>query len=69
MANEEQIGFHKGAISTLVKERQEFVKTINIVDSLLAMHVEALKKLGVDVTKKPASSEQGKKTAARKKRN
>jgi len=51
MANTEEIGFHKGAISTLIKERQELGKILGIVDSLLKAHIEALKKLGVDITR------------------
>lgn len=48
---DEQIGFHKGAISTLLKEREELMRIIGIVDALIKSHIEALKKLGVDVTK------------------
>jgi len=58
--SDEEIGFHKGAISTLIKERQEFAKMIGIVDALLKAHVEALKKLGVDITK-PAEEKKPKK--------
>jgi len=49
--NEEEVGFHKGAISTLIKERQELTKILSIVDALLKAHIDALKKLGVDITK------------------
>jgi len=48
---DEQIGFHKGALSTLAKERQELLKMINIVDQLLQAHIKALKDLGVDLEK------------------
>tara|TARA_Y100000034_G_scaffold119808_1_gene161962 strand:- start:3089 stop:3289 length:201 start_codon:yes stop_codon:yes gene_type:complete len=48
---DEQIGFHKGALSTLAKERQELLKMITIVDQLLQAHVKALKDLGVDLEK------------------
>ncbi|MDO8642053.1 MAG: hypothetical protein Q7R76_00480 [Candidatus Woesearchaeota archaeon] len=56
MANEnvskdEQVGFHKGALSTLAKEREEFQKVISIVEQLMQMHVKALKELGVDLEK------------------
>lgn len=51
MAKEEQIGFHKGALSTLAKERQELIKMITIVDQLLQAHLKALKDLGVDLEK------------------
>jgi hypothetical protein len=49
MANEEIIGFHKGSLSTLSKERQELVKMVNVVDQFIQMHMEELKKLGVDL--------------------
>lgn len=53
MNKTEQVGFHKGSVSTLVKERQELVKMVSIVDQLIQMHIKALKDLGVDITKKP----------------
>ena len=49
--NDEKIGFHKGAISTLLKEREELVRIVTIIDKLLNAHVEELKSMGVDVTK------------------
>ena len=52
MSKEEQIGFHKGALSTLLKEREEMVRIVGIVDQLIRMHGEALKKLGVDIEEK-----------------
>jgi hypothetical protein len=49
MANEEIIGYHKGALATLSKERQELVKMVGVVDQFIQMHIEELKKLGVDL--------------------
>jgi len=49
MANEEQIGFHKGALSTLAKEREELVKMIQMVEQVMQAHVKALKDLGIDL--------------------
>ena len=49
IGKEEQIGFHKGALSTLAKERQEMMKILQIVEQLMQMHVTALKELGVDL--------------------
>ncbi len=49
MAKEEEIGFHKGAVTTLLKERQEFVRMISIIDALLKAHSEALQKLGIGI--------------------
>ena len=48
-SKEEQIGFHKGALSTLAKEREEFLKVLNVVEQLMQMHIKALKDLGVDL--------------------
>ena len=61
-SKDEQIGFHKGALSTLAKERQELLKLISIVEQLMQMHVKALQELGVDLEKmaEDASKEQKK---------
>ena len=50
-SNDEQIGFHKGALSTLAKERQELSKILQIVEQLMQLHVKALQELGVDLEK------------------
>jgi hypothetical protein len=50
-SQDEQVGFHKGALSTLAKEREEMLKILNIVEQLMQMHVAALKELGVDLEK------------------
>ena len=49
VSKEEKIGFHKGALSTLSKERQEFIKLTGIVEQLMQMHVKALEELGVNL--------------------
>lgn len=51
MKKDEQIGFHKGALTTLAKERVELVKMIQVVEQLMKLHIENLKKLGVDIEK------------------
>ncbi len=51
MSKEEQIGFHKGSLSTLAKERQELAKMVSIVEQLMQMHLKELKELGVDLEK------------------
>ena len=48
---DEQIGFHKGALATLAKERQEIIKIVQITEQLMQAHVKALKDLGVDLEK------------------
>ena len=45
----EQIGFHKGALTTLAKERQEMVRILQVVEQLMQAHIKALKDLGVDI--------------------
>lgn len=54
-SNDEQIGFHKGALSTLAKEREELKRILTIVEQLMQMHVKSLGDLGVDLTKAEAS--------------
>lgn len=49
MSQEEVIGFHKGSIQTLINERNELVKIIQITEALIKAHVEELKKLGVEI--------------------
>ena len=48
---DEQIGFHKGALTTLAKEREELGRIVGIVEQLMQMHLKALKDLGVDLAK------------------
>jgi hypothetical protein len=47
----EQIGFHKGSLATLVKEREEMMRILQIVEQLMQMHIQELKNLGVDLQK------------------
>ena len=49
MNKDEQIGFHKGSIATLAKEREELLKIVNIVEQIMQAHNESLKKLGVNL--------------------
>lgn len=48
-SSEEQVGFHKGALTTLANERKELVRILQIVEQLMQAHVKALKDLGVDL--------------------
>ena len=50
-SQDEQVGFHKGALATLAKEREEMQKILAIVEQLMQMHIKALKELGVDLEK------------------
>ena len=51
ISKEEQIGFHKGALTTLAKEREEMLKILSIVEQLMQMHIKNLQDLGVDLKK------------------
>ena len=48
-SNDEKIGFHKGSLATLSKEREEMLKILQIVEQLMQMHIKELKDLGVDL--------------------
>jgi len=60
-SNEEQIGFHKGSLSTLAKEREELIRLLQIVEQLMQMHVKGLKDLGVDLEKAAKEAQSAKK--------
>jgi len=57
MSKDEQIGYHKGSINTLVGERTELLKIIQITENLIQAHAQELEKLGVKIGKE----EKGKK--------
>ncbi|MBI2146196.1 hypothetical protein HYU22_02560 [Candidatus Woesearchaeota archaeon] len=48
-SKEEKIGFHKGSLSTLTKEREELLRILQIVEQLMQMHIKELKDMGVDL--------------------
>ena len=54
-SKDEQVGFHKGSLSTLAKEREELGRVLAIVEQLMHMHIKALKELGVDLGKESGS--------------
>ncbi|MBI2665298.1 hypothetical protein HYX12_01590 [Candidatus Woesearchaeota archaeon] len=47
--NTEKVGFHKGSLATLTKEREELMRILQIVEQLMQMHIKELKDLGVDL--------------------
>lgn len=64
VSKEEKIGFHKGALATLTKEREEMLRILQIVEQLMQMHIKELKELGVDLAaqaKEAAKQLKGKK--------
>ena len=63
-SKDEQIGFHKGSLTTLAKEREELVRILQIVEQLMQMHIKSLKELGVDLQEQAIDA---KKAAGKKK--
>ena len=59
---DEQIGFHKGSLSTLAKEREELAKMISVVEQLMQMHIKGLKELGVDLVEQAKKLKKSNKT-------
>lgn len=56
-SKDEQIGFHKGALATLIGERSELVRLIQITDALAQSHVRALEQLGIKLDMNNRGSE------------
>lgn len=52
LSKDEQIGYHKGAISTLVAERNELLRLVSITEQLVQAHVKELEKLGIKLPMK-----------------
>ena len=46
-SKDERIGFHKGALNTLVSERNELLRIVQITESLIQAHAKELEQLGV----------------------
>jgi hypothetical protein len=44
-----EIGFHQGALNTLVNERNELIRIIQQVESVMQAHMKRLEELGVKI--------------------
>ncbi|MDY6770862.1 MAG: hypothetical protein SV186_02775 [Candidatus Nanohaloarchaea archaeon] len=49
MDDQQQVGYHKGALEALVNEKNELSRLLQIVNSLIEKHAKALQDAGVDV--------------------
>ncbi|MEK6757949.1 MAG: hypothetical protein AABX88_02365 [Nanoarchaeota archaeon] len=49
ISKDEEIGFHKGALNTLVNERAELFKMIQNVEVIMQAHLKRLEELGVKI--------------------
>lgn len=47
-----EIGFHQGALNTLVNERNEMVRMIQQIEQVMQAHIKRLEELGVRIEKK-----------------
>lgn len=47
ISKDEQIGFHKGAVNTLIAERNELLRIVSLTENLIGAHAKELEKLGV----------------------
>jgi hypothetical protein len=46
---ETEIGFHQGALNTLINERNELIKMIQQVEIVMQAHMKRLEELGVKI--------------------
>jgi hypothetical protein len=44
-----EIGFHQGALNTLINERNELVRMIGQVEQIMQAHMKRLEELGVKI--------------------
>ena len=54
MPKETEIGFHQGALNTLVNERNELFKMIQNIEAIMQAHLKRLEGLGVKIERKDA---------------
>lgn len=47
MSREMEIGFHQGALNTLVNERNELIKMAQLTEQIMQAHIKRLEELGV----------------------
>ncbi len=52
MSKEMEIGFHQGALNTLVNERNELIKMAQMTEQIMQAHLKRMEELGVKVQKK-----------------
>ncbi len=49
MSKEMEVGFHQGALNTLINERSELIKMAQITEQLMQAHMKRLEELGVKI--------------------
>jgi hypothetical protein len=62
MSKEMEIGFHQGAMNTLVNERNELIKMAQMTERIMQGHMKRLEELGIKIqTQKDSQEKQDKK--------
>lgn len=64
-SKEEVIGYHKGSLNTLIAERNELLRLVQITESLIQAHAKELEGLGIKL--QSSSSPQASSSKASKK--
>jgi len=54
---EMEIGFHQGTLTTLLNERNELVKMVKQVETIMQQHIKRLEELGVKVQRSSEKKE------------
>ena len=49
MSREMEIGFHQGALNTLINERNELIKMAQVTEQIMQAHAQRLEQLGVKI--------------------
>ena len=49
MSREMEIGFHQGALNTLLAERNELIKMIGNIEAIMQAHLKRLEELGIKI--------------------
>ena len=57
LSKDEKIGYHKGCLGTLVAERNELVRLVQVTENLMQVHLKELEKLGIKITAEKSKEE------------
>jgi DNA-binding MarR family transcriptional regulator len=52
MSKEEEIGYHKGALQTLINERNELIKMAQVTEQIMQAHIKRLEEMGIKLDMK-----------------